>query len=170
VKIRTFGIGVAILVFGLAVWGVWTLTHQWAYEQVGPYAVRRNVITGIAEVQADDGTWNTGLWHDSAAPILDASDLKEIQLTRGAWGPDGILCGRAVNRSAIESLNGRVAIHIDVSTFDSKRVKDRTLRGVVRWPAGASTPFVLDTQLPTPTPSQKWKVDLVPMYDDATPG
>ena len=35
----------------------------------------------------------------------------------------------------------------------------------VNWSAGSSTPFIIDTNLPTPASNQKWTVDLVTAYD-----
>lgn len=151
-----------LVVLGIA-WGIWRIVAQWSYQQIGPYAVRRSVLTGKLQVRGDDGQWTDSLKHDPYAPSLTPDDLKQAQLTAGAWGANGVLCGRARNRSQNHAIQGRIAFRIEIHTFDGKRFKDRTLRETVDWPPGAATPFVLNTGLPTPTATQRWTVDLVPV-------
>jgi hypothetical protein len=147
------------------VFGVWKLTHQWDEEQIGKFETRRNNITGIVEIKDAEGRWTPSFKNDRYAPGVTEADLKNIRLEDGAWGADGILVGRATNTSATKDVTGRLGFLVQIYYPDGRRLKDRTLRATVNWPAGSSTAFIIDTNLTTPAWNQKWTVDLVTAYD-----
>jgi hypothetical protein len=147
------------------IFGLWRLFHQWDYARIGVFETRRNNLTGILEIKDEAGRWAPSFKNDRYAPGLTEADLKNIRLADGAWGADGILVGRARNISATKAVSGRVGFLIHIFYPDGRRLKDRTLRATVNWPAGSSTPFIIDTNLATPDSNQKWTVDLVTAYD-----
>lgn len=153
-----------ILAVGLLC-GLWKLFHQWDKERIGTFETRRNNITGIEEIKDESGEWTRSFKIDRYAPGVDGADLKKIRLVDGAWGADGILVGRAKNISAAKAVTGRLGFLVRIYYPDGRRLKDRTLRMTVNWSAGSSTPFIIDTNLPTPASNQKWTVDLVTAYD-----
>jgi hypothetical protein len=145
--------------------GIWKLLHQWDEARIGTFETRRNNITGIVEIKDDSGKWTPSFKNDRYAPGLTEADLKSVRLMDGAWGDDGILAGRAKNISSTKAIVGRVGFLVRIYYPDGRRLKDRTLRATVNWPAGTSSPFIIDTNLPTPASNQKWTVDLVTAYD-----
>ena len=155
---------VAIVSVGL-LFGLWKLFHQWDSQRIGVFETRRNNITGIEEIKDESGQWTPSFKNDRYAPGVDAADLKSIRLVDGAWNANGILVGRAKNISATKAVAGRIGFLVRIYYPDGRRLKDRTLRVTVNWPAGSSTPFIIDTNLPTPASNQKWTVDLVTAYD-----
>ena len=154
----------AVVSVGL-LFGLWKLFHQWDNERIGVFETRRNNITGIEEIKDEVGQWTPSFKNDRYAPGVDAADLKNIRLVDGAWNAEGILVGRAKNISATKAVVGRLGFLVRIYYPDGRRLKDRTLRVTVNWPAGASAPFIIDTNLPTPASNQKWTVDLVTAYD-----
>ena len=154
----------AIALVGL-LFGVWRLFHQWDDERIGVFETRHNNITGIVEVKNASGQWTPSFKNDRYAPGVDTADLKNIRLVNGAWNADGILVGRAENISKTKPVVGRLGFLVRIYYPDGRRLKDRTLRVTVNWPAGSSAPFIIDTNLPTPASNQKWTVDLVTAYD-----
>ncbi len=153
-----------VVVSGLA-FGVWKLVNQWDEEHIGKFETRRNNITGIVQIKDSSGNWTASFNNDRYAPGVAEADLKNIRLGDGAWGADGILVGRATNISATKPVAGRLGFLVQIYYPDGRRLKDRTLRATVNWPAGSSTPFIIDTNLSTPASNQKWTVDLVTAYD-----
>lgn len=154
----------AIAAAGL-LFGLWRLFNQWDAERIGTFETRRNNITGMVEIKDEAGRWTPSFKNDRYAPGLAEDDLKNIRLVDGTWGSDGILVGRAQNISPTRAVVGRVGFLVRVYYPDGRRLKDRTLRATVNWPAGASAPFIIDTNLPTPASNQKWTVNLVTAYD-----
>ncbi|MES2464211.1 MAG: hypothetical protein V4671_26915 [Armatimonadota bacterium] len=164
-NIRVF-VRILVVLVGVGLsFGLWKLFHQWDEEPIGRFETRRNNITGKVEIKDDAGQWSPSFTNDRYAPGLAEADLKIIRLVEGAWGNDGILVGRAKNISTDKAVVGRVGFLVQIYYPDGRRLKDRTLRATVNWPAGVSTPFIIDTNLPTPAPNQKWTVDLVTAYD-----
>jgi hypothetical protein len=119
----------------------------------------------MVEIKDEAGHWTPSFKNDRYAPGLTEAELKNIRLVDGAWGADGILAGRAENISPAKSVTGRLGFLVRIYYPDGRRLKDRTLRATVDWPAGTSTPFIIDTNLPTPASNQKWTVGLVTAYD-----
>jgi len=127
--------------------------------------VRRNLVTGMAQIRGRDGAFTASFDQDIYAPGLTTDDLRVVRLNRGAWGADGLLCGEAQNLSTARPVKGRLAFLINVYSVDGRRFKDRTLRATVDWPAGTTQPFLLRTGMATPTRNQRWTVDLVTAFD-----
>jgi hypothetical protein len=147
-SVRTFlriaaGVGGALVGYG-----IYLLATQWQYFRVDAYEVRRNQFTGIAQVR-DAGMW-TNFANDPYGESLSEEQVRWIQVENVAWGPGGLLCARAVNRSS-KRIQGRLAFRIvlrDAKTGKFRR--DRSLRATVDLAANRATPFVLRTDLPTP--------------------
>ncbi|MBC8102262.1 MAG: hypothetical protein H7Z41_06720 [Cytophagales bacterium] len=164
-NIRVFAWIVGALVVTMLGFGIWKLANQWDYERIGQFDTRRNNITGMVEIKDDAGRWTPSFKNDRYAPGIPETDLKGIRLTDGAWGADGILTGRARNPSPNKAVVGRVGFLVRIYYPDGRRLKDRTLRATVNWPAQSSTVFIMDTNLPTPASNQKWTLDMVTAYD-----
>lgn len=154
----------AVAVAG-ALFGLWRLFHQWDNERIGTFETRHNNITGMVAIKDASGNWTPSFKNDRYAPGLTETDLKNIRLVDGAWGAGGILAGRAKNISDTKAVTGRLGFLVRIYYPDGRRLKDRTLRATVNWPAGSSAPFIIDTNLSTPASNQKWTVELVTAYD-----
>jgi len=151
-SVRTFLRIAAGICGALLGYGVYLLATQWQYFRIGEYEVRRNQFTGIAQVR-DAGAW-TSFTNDPYGEALSEEPLRWIQVENVAWGPGGLLCARAVNRSS-ERIKGRLSFRIflrDAKT--GKFQRDRSLSATVDLAANRATPFVLRTDLSTPDTSK----------------
>lgn len=143
-------VGLALL-GAAAGYGVILLLNPWEPLTIGEYTVRRNRITGVAELRVGD-RW-TRFDDDVSATPLPPEYVSRIRIESLAWGPDGILCGKAYNRLA-NPLRGRLAIRIVFrNSKDHRFVRDRSLRATVDFPPMTATPFILRTNLRTPDPA-----------------
>lgn len=148
--IKTFGIGCGTLLLLLLGYGVFRLTHLWEYESVGPYAVRRNTLTGIVEIDTGGGSYARSFENNQYADPIPPEDLKRLKIEAPAWDPVGVLCGRATVAPG-KPIKGRMALEITIlDTKLHKRLRDRSMRITMDWPAGASTPFALRTNMTPP--------------------
>lgn len=147
-SIRTFGIAAAVVLLLLAGYGVSLIFNQWQHFSAGAYEIRYNRLTGVAQVKAG-GEW-ASFRKDPYAQALSQADLKRLTIRDIAWGPDGLLCATAINRTGTP-VRGRLAFHVLIrDAFDNKFVKDRTLRETVDFPPNSETAFLVQTGLETP--------------------
>ena len=151
-----------VIAAGLAALVVYQFMTRWQTMPVDGYDVRRNRLTGVAQVKNGD-TW-TDFQDDPYSTAIDAARLPEVRLSNVTWGPDGLLCVRAANRSA-QAFQGRVAFRIlQRKISDSRLLPDRTLRVTVNIPAYQTVSLLIRTNLPTPDSKRiRSTVDLQPI-------
>lgn len=148
--------GVALFLAGL-LYFIYLLINQWQYLTIGSFEVRRNRLTGIAEIKYND-KW-TRFQDDPYAEPIPSEKLPRIRIEDLTWGPDGLLVGHAVNRLTTP-IQGRLAVRIILRVKkDLRFVRDRSLRATVDFPPGKPVPFILRTDLTTPDP-EKLKTEL----------
>jgi hypothetical protein len=149
-KLRSIlaAVGIAFLLYL-----IYLVAAMWLRVPVPGYEVRRNRFTGIVQVR-DGDRWNH-FRPDPYSASLTAEDFKRLRITDAAWGPGGILCGRAENISD-QPVTGRVSFRIVIreARGQGKFLRDRSLRESVDFPPKRVTPFVLRTNLTTPDPAE----------------
>jgi len=139
--------------------GIWFVTlGGWRVVRIGTVVFRYHVLTGRTEIQ-DQGQWRNPFGGVSDGLPISQASLKNVQLTDLAWGVGGMLVGKATV-SPDNDIVGRLGISIRILEPNGTRVRERTLRQNVRWLAGSSHWFVLDTGLTTPEPRQRSLVTL----------
>lgn len=145
----------AVIVVGILVYQLATL---WQPLQFGGYTVRRNRLTGMAEVR-EQNQWSR-FADDPYADPVPAELLREVHLTNIAWGPGGLLCAQATN-GGTKPIVGRVAFQI-VLLRSQKYFRDRAIRATVNFPPGEARTIIIRTNLETPDPKITTRLRLQP--------
>jgi len=147
--------GVLVL---LCVWA-W---NAWEYQSIGTFHTRRHLVRGIVEVERA-GKYVEPFAIDPQATALTPAELATIKLSEITWGEHGLLCLR-VTTAPGKPIKGRLVFSILITeTRDGKRIRDRSLRTTVDWPAGTSIEIVLSTDLSKPIRNQQTHVRLEPV-------
>ena len=151
-----------VIAIALIVLVISLLATQWRPLSFGGYEVRQNRLTGIAQVK-DGDRWKD-YQDDPYSTGIDAVRLADIRLSNVAWGPDGLLCVRATNRSS-QPFQGRIAFRIvERKLSDNRALPDRTLRVTVNIAPNQTIPLLIRTNLPTPDlKKMRIRVDLQPV-------
>lgn len=150
---------VALALSGVA---VYQFMVRWQDVSFGGYEVRRNRLTGVAQVKVGE-KW-TDYQDDPYSEGIPVERMQDIRLTNVAWGTEGLLCVRAENRAATP-FKGRVAFRIvQRKLTDSRMLPDRTLRVTVNIPPKTAIPLLIRTNLPTPDAKRlRTSVELQPV-------
>jgi hypothetical protein len=148
-------LGVAL---GMTVALAWAAVAAWNVQRIGTIEVRRHALTGIVQILRD-GVWQRPFEIDPQAPAVPIAQLRRVRIEDATWGEDGLLTARALVPPG-EDVRGRLVITLLIADSNGRRVRDRSLRVTVQWPAGTTTPFVLDTNLERPGPQQKTTLSL----------
>lgn len=157
---RLIGIGLAL--FLTVALGVVWMVNAWEYQTIGKVHARRHVLRGVVEVERD-GRYVAPFEIDPQATALSVAQLKTVKITDLAWGENGLLSGRVITAPGTP-IKGRLVFSIEIlETTAGKRVRDRSLRATVDWPAGAQTDIVLSTDLSKPIRNQQTRLHLEPV-------
>lgn len=138
---------------------LWYALTMWRYADAGPFAIRRNTITGVVQIRRG-GEWSPSLGGDRYAERVPVEDLRHLRLKDINWGPSGLIAGRTENTSPKRDVNGRIAFRVIIRKKDGSIVRDRSLQKSVKWPADQTQSWVIRTDLDTPAPEMQTTVRL----------
>jgi hypothetical protein len=133
------------IVLGTLVLG--TLAGCAKVEQVGTYEVQRNDVSGTLKLKEGD-SWIESVKEDPSAANAAKEAVAGVTFSDITWGEKGILCAKAHPK---QTVSGKVSLMIEIyDKATNKRLRDKSVRVAVEWPAGKETPSVLNTTLATP--------------------
>jgi hypothetical protein len=141
--------------------GIAFSANSWREQKIGVVEVRRHGLTGIVQLKVSE-KWQIPFENDPQAQSIAQIDLDTVKLTNIAWGDGGLLTG-TITTAPSKPITGRLSFVVKLlekSDGSIKRVRDRSLRQTVRWPAGTTQPFVLATGLEGPVRNQSTELTL----------